>query len=271
MYFKIRGPDCEGCGVYYFSDQPISKKLAHSFLLMVFQWFSMVYPLLYETSRSSMKNYKQPNGRVAVIFTVQLIATCLAVACVVNVHDISSRTSDTFSGTTGSLGIASIGSIAFCHCWKYMEIWGWLPVTQNWNGWFIPTKYSTSNMTLALESFSKGKPLTWNCKSQPMQTLNCQQHVLNHLGWVPRIHVFVLFKSFNEEIHQFSSYSCLQDPGKRVLSFTGQTLNLTWDGLTSISSSGETKWAGIQIAKIQKSRCSKLACAVIFIYWLACM
>ena len=94
------------------------------------------------------------------------------------------------------------------------------------NGWFIRTKYSTSNMTLALDLFSKGKPLTWNCKSQPMQTPNCQ-HVLSHLGWIPRIHAFVLFKSFNEEVHQFSSYSFLQHPGKRVLSFTGQTLNLT--------------------------------------------
>lgn len=115
MYFKIGGPDCEGCGVYYFSDQPISQKLAHSFLFMVFQWFSMVYPLLYETSRSSMKNYKQPNGSCDFYGATY----CHMPGYVVNVHDISSRTSATFSVTTGSLGIASIGSIAFCHCWKY--------------------------------------------------------------------------------------------------------------------------------------------------------
>ena len=129
------------------------------------------------------------------------------------------------------------------------------------------------------------RPLRWSLSQKAShrpgiaKANSCKLSIVN-MYWITLVgfpDFISLFCSSHSESHQFSAFSCLQDPGKRVLSFTGQ-MNWTWDGLTSISSSGETKWAGIKIAKIQKipkvkMLQIKLARAVISIYWvyrLAC-
>ena len=92
-----------------------------------------------------------------------------------------------------------------------LDIWGWLPVTQklnksahgkmgNW--WFDDSQFplsldgssqqNTAHPTWLLRWSLSQKASHWPgiAKANHLQTLKCQQHVLNHLGWVPRFHVF---------------------------------------------------------------------------------